>query len=184
MKLIVAVSGTPGTGKTWLSRRIARKFGMKYINVNLLIRRHKLYQKYDRKRKCYVVDEKKLSKFIVSHLSEKKSPDPYLIVDKNRLIKDIKKCVRLLEERKLSLRGKRMKKNLGYIIDSHLSHFLPKSFVDFCIITKTDLGRLKKRLRKRKYSKKKVFENLQAEIFDTCYEEARKIGHKIIVYHN
>ena len=69
----------------------------------------------------------------------------------------------------------------GIIIDSHLSHYLPPEYVDECIITKCSLPELKKRLRARGYSQKKIRENMDAEIFDTCRIEAIELGHKVIV---
>jgi len=58
------------------------------------------------------------------------------------------------------------------VIDSHLSHNLPSKHVELCIVTKCGLKELKKRLGKRGYSKKKIRENLDAEIFDICQIEA------------
>ena len=69
----------------------------------------------------------------------------------------------------------------GLVIDSHLSHYLPPKYVDLCIVTKCELGGLKKRLEKRGYSDTKVKENLDAEIFNVCFEEANKFGHKILI---
>ena len=69
----------------------------------------------------------------------------------------------------------------GIIIESHLSHYLPKRYVDLCIITKCNLKVLEKRLKKRRYNKKKIRENLDCEIFDVCLNEAREIGHKVVV---
>jgi broad-specificity NMP kinase len=43
------------------------------------------------------------------------------------------------------------------------------------------LKKLKKRLEKRNYSKSKIRENLDAEIFDVCLVEAKEKGHKIKV---
>jgi len=52
-----------------------------------------------------------------------------------------------------------------------------------CIITKTDLKRLKKRLQKRKYSKAKIDENMESEILDICLVEALENKHKVkVVY--
>jgi adenylate kinase len=67
------------------------------------------------------------------------------------------------------------------VIDSHLSHFLSKKCVKVCIVTKCDLKEIKKRLEKRKYSEKKIRENLDCEIFDTCFIEAIEQGHKVIL---
>ncbi|MEA3514580.1 MAG: AAA family ATPase [Nanoarchaeota archaeon] len=63
------------------------------------------------------------------------------------------------------------------IIDSHMSHDLPKSHVKLCIVTKCQLRELKKRLETRGYSKEKVRENLDSEIFDICFNEAKEKGH-------
>lgn len=65
------------------------------------------------------------------------------------------------------------------VIDGHLSHFLPKKYVERCYIVKCELKELKKRLEQRGYSKAKIRENLDAEIFDVCLEEAKEIGHKV-----
>ncbi|MBW2994969.1 adenylate kinase family protein [Candidatus Woesearchaeota archaeon] len=70
-------------------------------------------------------------------------------------------------------------KEKGLVIDSHLSHHLPKQYVDLCIVTKCSLKELKNRLQKRHYPKSKIEENLQAEIFEVCLTEAKEQGHKI-----
>lgn len=76
-----------------------------------------------------------------------------------------------------------IKKDNKLIIDSHLSHYLPKKYVDKCIVTKCDLKELEKRLKKRKYSKEKIRENIDAEIFDVCLEEAKENKHNVeVVY--
>ncbi len=67
------------------------------------------------------------------------------------------------------------------IIDSHLSHYLPSKYVDLCIVTKCSLKKLQQRLRKRKYSAKKIRENMDAEILDVCLLEAIINKHKVKV---
>ncbi|MBW2971196.1 adenylate kinase family protein [Candidatus Woesearchaeota archaeon] len=66
------------------------------------------------------------------------------------------------------------------IIDSHLAHFLPAASVDLCIITRCDIKELNKRLKKRGYKEKKIRENLDVEIFDSCFTEAKEQGHNIL----
>ncbi len=91
-----------------------------------------------------------------------------LIVDEKLLVKEVKAAI-----------GSSKK---AMIIDSHLSHFLPRSDVKRCIITKcSDLKELQKRLKKRGYSKDKIRENLDCEIFDICLSEAREAGHDVVV---
>ncbi len=75
----------------------------------------------------------------------------------------------------------KIKLSEGLIIDSHMSHYLPKRVVDLCIVTKCDIKVLNKRLKKRRYSKAKIKDNLEAEIFDVCLLEAKKKKHNVLV---
>ena len=139
--MIICISGTPGTGKTTLAKSISKKIKCAYLDVNKIIQENNLEEGYDQKRKCKIIDTKKLSKILI----------------------------------------KLIKENKRLIIDSHLSHYLPNKYIDLCIITKTDLKTLQKRLQKRKYPNTKIRENLDAEIFDVCLTEAREFKHKIAV---
>ena len=144
MKVII-VSGSVGSGKTTIAKKIAKEKNYKYIDVNKLIIKNKLYQGYDKKLKTRLVDTNILNKFLIG------------------LIKNFA--------------GK------GLVIDSHLSHYLPEKYVDLCIITKTGLKTLKKRLKKREYSMDKIKENLEAEILDVCLIESKENKHKVkVVY--
>ncbi|MBR9683341.1 AAA family ATPase [Candidatus Woesearchaeota archaeon] len=87
---------------------------------------------------------------------------------------DLKKLEKLIQEK--------LTQHPNLIVDSHITHHLPKKLVNLCIITKcSDLKELKKRLQKRKYSQKKIEENIQCEIFDVCLAEAKKQKHHILV---
>ena len=59
--MIIIVSGTPGTGKTTLAKKIANKLKYKYLDVKRLITANKIAETYDKKRKCHVVDTKAAS---------------------------------------------------------------------------------------------------------------------------
>ncbi len=139
--MIIIISGTPGTGKTTLAKALAKKLNHKYLSINMLLTKYTLKESYDKKRRCFVIDVKKLNKALLREIKKQK-------------YKDI-------------------------IIDSHLSHNLPKRYVDLCIITKCELKVLEKRLRKKRYSRKKIRENLDCEIFDICLNEAKEKKHKI-----
>ena len=145
MKTII-VTGTPGTGKTTLSKRLAKKLSFYYIDANKIIFEYNLSDGYDRKRKTKIIDVKKLNKKLIYE------------------IKNIKKN----------------NKTRGVIIDSHLSHYLPKKYTDFCIVTKCDIKELSQRLKMKKFNKNKIQENVQAEIFDICLNEAKRKKHKVI----
>lgn len=138
--MAVIISGTPGTGKTTLAKKLAASLKWKYIDVNAVIAEEHLQEKYDAARQCVVVDVKKLTKALLA----------------------------------------RIKADQHLVIDSHLSHDLPSKCVDCCIITTCSLPVLKKRLEKRNYSKAKVRENLDAEIFQVCSQEALEGGHRVL----
>ena len=61
---VVVVTGTPGTGKTQLSKRIAKEKGYVYIDVKKLIRKFKLHEKFDKKRKSWIVNVNKLNEVL------------------------------------------------------------------------------------------------------------------------
>ena len=106
------------------------------------------------------------------------------IIKKNDLVDefDKEKDTDIIDVEKLnSVVVEIIKKEKNVVIDSHLSHYLPKEYVDKCYITKCELPELKKRLEQRGYSKEKVRENLDAEIFDTCRVEALEAGHDVEV---
>jgi len=146
MKAVI-ITGTPGTGKTTLAKKLAKKLNYPYIDVNKIVKENKLDREYDKKRKCYAVDIKKLNQSLIKLINNYK---------KNKKIK-------------------------GIIIDSHLSHYLPKKYIGLCIVTRCELKELQKRLKKKKYGKNKIRENLDCEIFDVCLNEAREAGHKVVV---
>ena len=139
---VVIITGSVGTGKTTLAKKLAKNLNYRYIDVNKLIEKEEISSGYDRKRRCKIIDIRRLNNLLINLINNSK-------------------------------------KNL--IIDSHLSHYLPKKYVDLCVVTKCDLKVLEKRLRKRGYTKDKIRENLDCEIFDICLNEAKELRHRVIV---
>jgi len=137
----IIVTGTPGTGKTEIAKEVARKLKLKYISGYEIIKKEKLSESYDQKRKTDIVDENKFSKALI----------------------------------------KIIKKEKNVIIDSHMSHFLPKKYVGLCIVTKCKIPELKLRMKKRGYNKLKIKENIDAELFDVCFNEAYEFGHDLLI---
>src|SRR3989338_6494842 len=136
MKALI-VSGTPGTGKTTLSKRLAKKLSYLYFDVNAFIAKNNIYEGYDRKRKTKVVDIAKLNKALTKEINSLMKKPINEKINKKILIKKSKKIK-------------------GIVIDSHLSHYLPKRNVDLCIITKCDIKELNKRLNRKKFNKSKI----------------------------
>lgn len=110
--------------------------------------------------------------------------DANKVIDKNKLIEryDENKDTNVVNEKKLAKAlTKIIKKEKDVVIDSHLSHYIIPKYVDLCIITKCQLKTLKKRLEKKGFKKSKVRENMDAEIFDICLNEAIGLKHKVLV---
>lgn len=60
----VLLTGTPGTGKTTISKLVAKALGRKHIEVSELVKREKLYESYDEEYDTYLIDEKALLKWL------------------------------------------------------------------------------------------------------------------------
>jgi len=175
--LVLIVTGTPGTGKTTLSKKLAKKLNFYYVDVNKVIKKYSIAEGYDRKRKTKIVNIKKLNKALINEINNYKK----LIQSNIKIIPIKNKFNKKITIKKINNIKKFNKIKKGIIIDSHLSHYLPKKYADLCIATKCDLKVLKKRLEKKGYSKGKVRENLDAEIFDICLNEAKENQHKVLV---
>lgn len=59
---VYVCTGTPGTGKTKLSKELAKQLKIKYVDANDVIKKEKLAEGYDELRETSIVDEKKLAK--------------------------------------------------------------------------------------------------------------------------
>lgn len=66
MKILmkIAVTGTPGVGKTTIAKLLAKKLKMKYINLNGLAKKINAYLGYDKNLKAKIVNISKLKKEI------------------------------------------------------------------------------------------------------------------------
>ncbi|MBI4164030.1 MAG: DUF359 domain-containing protein [Candidatus Aenigmarchaeota archaeon] len=134
--MIIAVTGTPGTGKDTISKVLAKRLGFKLVDLNKLARDKCLLKGYDQKRRCDIVDIRKLNE-------------------------EVKKFRRDL------------------VIQSHYAHDLN---ADLVVVLKTDLKELRKRLEKRGWPEEKIKENLEAEIFEICKDEALQKTKKVFEF--
>lgn len=99
------------------------------------------------------------------------------IVNKNRIFekKGKEKIVDVgtLKRKLLPL----IKKNRSYILEGHLACEI-KLPCDFVFVLRTNPKKLMKRLSKRGYSKKKIHENLLAEMLDYCTQRVETVYKK------
>jgi adenylate kinase len=75
--MIICVSGSVGSGKTTLSKKLAKSLKYEYLDVTKEIKKNRLSEGYDEKRKCEIVDMKKLNKFLIDKIKNSKN----LIID-------------------------------------------------------------------------------------------------------
>ncbi len=135
--MIISITGTPGVGKTTLSKFLSKKLGYSVIHITDFVREKNLSSGYDKSFKAMIVDVKKLNR------------------EMKRFLKN--------------------KDNL--IIDGHLSHFIPS---DITFVIRLDPSLLARRLKRRGYLRKKILENIEAELLDVIYAEALNNSKNVI----
>ncbi len=125
-----------------------------------------------------------LAKWLAKELSWKRVDISYFYEEISVNYDEEKKCFVVdLEKFEDKIKEFIAKKGNKIIIDSHISHLLPPKMADLCIVlTCSDLKELEKRLKKKKYSKKKIRENLDAEIFQVCLVETNERKHKLVTF--
>lgn len=161
MKTII-VTGTPATGKTTLAKKLCKSLNYYYLDLNTFAKRYAKIG-FDYERDSTIIDEDELIKILKKIITA---------VKEKKILKNYIDLVNII------------KKKDGLVLDGHLSHYLPKKYVDLCFVTKCELKELEQRLIKRKYSPEKIRENLDSEIFDICYNEALEKKHIIFIVHS
>ena len=134
--MIIAISGTPGTGKSEVAKLLAKNLGWKLVDLNKVAEEHNFYDDYDEERGCKIVDTKSLAG-------------------------------------EVEVLG--IKEDL--VLEGHFSHDMP---CDLVIVLRCNPGELRKRFEKRRWPKKKIEENIEAEIMGICKEEALERDKKIL----
>lgn len=134
----IILSGTPGTGKTTIAKKLAEELNERKIQISV----------FD------------LKKFIKQNNLSKKG------------IVSIPDLSKKLSDLNLFKKGKK-----NYLIENHLLCEF-KIPADFIFVLRTDPNILKKRLKKRRYSNKKINENLDAEALDYCAQRIEKVYKK------
>lgn len=134
MKIII-ISGTPGTGKTSVSRKISEMVDANLISLNELAISENFTLEYDKERDTNIVDFDKLIPYVANHI-------------------DVLK--------------KQKQKQKYLIIEGHFSDIIPNKFIDYSFVLRCDPEYLYNRLKERNYNKKKIIENIQAEILGNC----------------
>jgi len=67
---LIYVGGTPGVGKTTVAKEVARKLGIRYVNVAELAVSEGLVTGYDAERRAHIIDEKAVKRRLRKLASE------------------------------------------------------------------------------------------------------------------
>jgi len=68
--MIIALSGTPGTGKTVISKVLAKKLNANLISIGELVKKKKIPYKIDAKRRTKIIDVGNLQKAVNENLTK------------------------------------------------------------------------------------------------------------------
>jgi adenylate kinase len=140
----ILITGTPGTGKTTVSRLLATELRAYYVNPKNLLRRESIDYAYDEKRRTRTVSLARLRKALYDRAS---------------------------------------RADHGLVIDSHIAPeigIMPK--LVRAIVLRCDPVVLQRRIERKRWSKSKISENLQAEILDIClWDAVQNLGWEKIV---
>jgi len=130
----ILVTGTPGTGKTTISRLLAKTVQAKYVNPEILLPRKGIEYAYDKTRNTRMVS------------------------------------IRRLRSSLASLAGRT---DRGLIIDSHIAFKITSSpKLERVIVLRCNPAVLERRLKRKHWSRRKIRENVLAEILDICLWDA------------
>lgn len=142
--MLIGLTGTPGTGKTSVSKLLEKRRGWKVVYLNDLIKEEHLYSEVDEERDSVIADMELIRERLSGILEEEKGQ----------------------HAEKAKVNGEE-KENIT-IIESHLAHYI----TDIVIVLRAYPPELKKRLEKRGYSEEKINENAEAESIDLILAEA------------
>ncbi len=131
---VILVTGTPGVGKTTISRSLASKLDAVYFSLAELVERERLISGVDKARGTLIADTDRVSKRIQEII---KSPERDFIVDGH------------------------------YAVD-----VVPPKDVHIVFVLRRDPRELKSVMENRGFEKRKLWENLAAEILDVCLWDA------------
>ncbi len=133
MPKLIIITGTPGVGKSTLSRALARRLGAPSIDLGELVKTERLHVGFDRLRGSLIIDEKRVRRRLADMLGSS---------------------------------GK-------IVVASHtVGRIVPLEMDSFAIVLRLDPVLLHRRLLRKGWTKKKIWENVESELLDVCYFDA------------
>lgn len=149
--MIVALTGTPGTGKSTVSKLLRNK-KYKVLGLNDIIKLENLTLGHDAARQTDEVDLERLNHYLTENL---------------------KPSYRNEKDNKQGTISKKKSDNIvgnSIFLEGHIAHLLP--LVDLVIILRCHPTELRKRLTNKAWAENKIHENLEAEAVDSILIES------------
>ncbi|MBI1972726.1 AAA family ATPase [Candidatus Woesearchaeota archaeon] len=131
---VIIVTGTPGTGKTTVAKRLAKKHKATYIDVNKIIKEQKIYEKYDKKWKTYIIDIAKLNKILIKLIKEYKKKKQSIVIDSHLAHHLPKKYVDLCIVTKCSLKKLQQRLKKRHYPQEKIRENMDAEILDVCLL--------------------------------------------------
>ena len=140
MRKILIITGTPGVGKTRLARVLSKRMNGSFLDLGSFVRKEKLYSRFDRKGRSYVMDEPRVNRRLGRFFADNAEED--------------------------------------LIVEAHtLGTYMPKNPGMRAIVVRLDPAMLARRLKMRRWYRRKIWENVEAELIDlSLYESIKLLG--------
>ena len=151
--MLIEITGTPGTGKSSVAKELAKKLRCGLIDIKKIVNERNIFKKAKKEKE---VDIKKLEKIINDEIRKATSfhnPSSTLYLQPSTSSSTF------------------YPQPSTIIIEGHLACEI-KIPVQYIFVLRCRPDVLEMRLKKRRYSKKKIEQNLLAEMLDYCVQRA------------
>lgn len=79
---IIIITGTPGCGKSSITKKISKHINSEFISINDVVRSKNFIEEYDEKRDTYVIDFGKLLPYLINLIKKaKQAKNKYLFIE-------------------------------------------------------------------------------------------------------
>jgi adenylate kinase len=84
--IIILISGTPGTGKTSVSKEITKQVNARVISLNLIATSEGLVSEYDEERETWIINEEKLRKKTLNLIKQAKTENIEVLIIESHFV--------------------------------------------------------------------------------------------------